>query len=363
MSSIIFTSFLSAARWLIGISGLTLILISCEEVKTEPAANGPDPVYVEIQEFQHAENSVPVYVTGRVSSATSFDLSFRTGGFIEDLLVDEGDTVRKGELLASLNRRETDAMVLRAENIYNKSLRDLSRLENLYKDSAATLEQLEDQKTQVEISRAELDIALFNQERASIIAPADGVVLQKRAEINEQVGQGQVVIRLGKTGTASTVVMAGVSDRDMQRMQLGNSAQFSSDAFPGETFNGRVSRIASEAQSRSGIFEIEITLDKSGSVLRNGFIVSGRLYPNDERNLVSVPLSALVEADGRDVWIYTPSADNQSAERMKVRPLHIDNNSFFVSSSDLNGAERVITRGSAFLRPGSRIMTIEEVTP
>jgi membrane fusion protein, multidrug efflux system len=363
MSSTIFKSFIISAGWLIGISGLLLIQISCEEVKTEPAANGPGPVYVELHKLRHAENSVPIYVTGRVSSATSFDLSFRTGGFIEGLHVDEGDTVRKGQLLAALNRRETNAMVLRAENIYNKSRRDLSRLENLYRDNAATLEQLEDQKTQVEISRAELDIALFNQERASIIAPADGVVLQKRAEINEQVGQGQVVIRLGKTGTASTVVKAGVSDRDIQRLQLGDRALFSSDAFPEATFNGRISRIASEAQSRSGVFEIEITLDNSASGLRNGFIVNGRLHPKDERKLVSVPLSALVEADGRDVWIYSPSADNQIAERKKVRPLYIDDISFFVSASDLNGVERVITRGSAFLRPGSKIVTIDEVNP
>lgn len=356
-------SFLSVAGWLFGPAAAFLALVSCTEVKTQPAAQEPVPVYVETHILEPASASIPVYVTGRVSSATSFDLSFRTGGFIEELLVDEGDRVRKGQLLAAINRRETNAMVLRAENMYQKSLRDLSRLENLYADDAATLEQLEDQKTLRDIYRAELDIALFNQERASIIAPADGVVLQKRAEVNEQVGQGQVVFRLGQTGTGSTVVIAGVSDWDIQRLKPGDAAVFTTEAHPGTQFNGRVSRIASEAHSRSGVFEVEITLENAGIRLRNGFIVSGKLQPKDDRNLVPVPLSALVEADGLHVWIYAPTADNRSAERLRVRPLHIADETFFVSAAELNGAERVITRGSAYLRPGSRIVTAGEVNP
>lgn len=362
MSSFIPTPAGYLAGWLPGL--ITLFALSaCTEAETETAAQKPDPVYVEMQRLEPAAASIPVYVTGRVSSATSFDLSFRTGGFIEELLVDEGDRVRKGQLLAAVNRRETDAMLLRAENLYQKSLRDLTRLENLFSDDAATLEQLEDQKTLRDIYRAELDVALFNQERASIVAPADGVVLQKRAEINEQVGQGQMIFRLSQSGTGSTVVMAGVSDREVQRLQLGDTAVFTTNANPETAFNGRISRIASEAHARSGVFEVEITLDNKGDRLRNGFIVSGKLMPEDDLNLVSIPLSALVEADGLNVWIYTPSADVRSAERLSVRPLHIGDDSFFVSAADLNGVERVITRGSAYLRPGSPIVALREVSP
>lgn len=362
MSSFIPTSFFSVAGWLFG-SAAFLALAACTEVKTETGVPGPAPVYVEIQQLEPAAGSIPVFVTGRVSSATSFDLSFRTGGFIEELLVDEGDRVRKGQLLAAINRRETDAMVLRAENLYQKSLRDLSRLENLFADDAATLEQLEDQKTLRDIYRAELDVALFNQERASIIAPADGVVLQKRAEVNEQVGQGQVVFRMGQSGMGSTVVMAGVSDRDVQRLQPGDAAVFTTSAHPGTEFSGRISRIASEAHTRTGVFEVEITLDTAGNNLRNGFIVSGKLQPEDARELVPIPLSALVEADGLDVWIYAPAADNQSAERLRVRPLHIGDDAFWVSAAELNGVSQVITRGSAYLRPGSRIAADGGVNP
>jgi len=362
MYSFISTSFISVARWLFG-SAVLLALAACTEVKTETATQEPVPVYVETQRLEPTAGSIPVFVTGRVSSATSFDLSFRTSGFIEELLVDEGDRVRKGQLLAAMNRRETDAMVLRAENLYQKSLRDMSRLENLFADNAATLEQLEDQKTLRDIYRAELDVALFNQERASIIAPADGVVLQKRAEVNEQVGQGQVVFRLGQSGSGSTVVKAGVSDRDVQRLQPGDAAVFTTSAHPGTEFSGRITRIASEAHSRSGVFEVEITLDNTGNNLRNGFIVSGKLQPEDARELVPIPLSALVEADGLDVWIYTPSADNQNAERLRVRPLHIGDDVFFVPATELKGVDRVITRGSAYLRPGSRISISGEVNP
>lgn len=360
MSFKIPTSFSYVAGWAFGL--ITLLALSgCTEAETNTATGDHGLVYVETHRLEPAAVSIPVYVIGRVSSATSFDLSFRTGGFIEELLVNEGDRVRKGQLLAAVNRRETDAAVLRARNLYNKSLRDLSRLENLFADDAATLQQLEDQKTLRDIYRAELDVALFNQERASIVAPADGIVLQKRAEINEQVGQGQVILRLGQSGAGSTVVMAGVSDRDVQRLQIGDGAQFTTNAYPGKRFHGKISRIASEAHARSAVFEVEITLENAGDHLRNGFIVSGKLLPSDDLNLIPIPISALVEADGLNVWIYVPSADDRSAERLSVRPLHIGDDSFFVSSTELNGIERVITRGSAYLRPGSYIATLREV--
>jgi RND family efflux transporter MFP subunit len=274
------------------------------------------------------------------------------------MLVDEGDVVKEGQLLAILNRTETAAMVQRAEIDYNSSLRDLTRVQNLFADSAATRQQLDDMQSLVDVRKAELVAARFALERSVITAPADGIILHKMAEENSQVSQGDPILILGTRGI---VVIAGVSDRDIHRLSNGDPASFTSTAFPGEVFEGRISRIPSQAVARTGIFEVEVSLRASSDKLRSGLIVRGSMLPSVTQPLIAVPVGALVEADGNEVWVYTTVPFSDKANRIKVRPVHLDDDIFYVQPQDLSSAHRVITRGAAYLRPDSRILVTNEV--
>ncbi|KPQ01076.1 MAG: RND-type efflux system membrane fusion component [Bacteroidetes bacterium HLUCCA01] len=319
-----------------------------------------ETIFVQTQPVSIQDTSIPVQVIGQVSSATSFNLSFRTGGFIDEILVDEGDRVSEGQRLAKLNQRETEALLLRAEAMFAQSMREMNRIQNLYNDSAATQQQLDNQQTVVDVSRAELELARFNAEKSEIIAPQDGIILRKMTEINEQVRQGDAVFTMGTRGNEATVVLAGVSDRHIYRLKTGDTALFSSSAYPNKQFEGKVTRIPSQANNRTGVFDIEITLNGSAHELKNGFILRGSILPQTTEPLIAIPIAALVEADGNAVWMYTPDASGQSANRIRVQPVHIANEHFYVRSEDLNGITRIITRGSAYVRPGSAINISEE---
>jgi RND family efflux transporter MFP subunit len=246
--------------------------------------------------------------------------------------------------------------------MFEQSMREMNRIQNLYNDNAATKQQLDNQQTLLDIHQAELELARFNAEKSEIIAPQDGIILRKMAEINEQVRQGDVIFTLGSRGNEATVVLAGVSDRHIHRIKTGDTALFSSSAYPDIHFCGIITRIPSQANNRTGVFDVEITLNGSALELKNGFILRGSIQPQATEPLIAVPISALVEADGNAVWVYTPDPSRQTANRVRVEPVHIADTYFYVRGEDLNGITQIITRGSAYVRPGSRISISEEVS-
>ncbi|CAN5373791.1 N/A [soil metagenome] len=335
---------------------LSVLVTSCSSGESRNFESAPSPEFVQIEPINASSEPIPFYVSGKLSSVAEFDLSFKTGGYVDKILFDEGDEVTKGDVLATLDRTEIDAQVIRARNVYEKHRRDLDRAQNLYEESAATLEQVEDFRTALENARAELDIVLFNQERSVIIAPVNSRLLSKFAEVNEQVRSGDPIFRLGENGRQSTVLKAGVSDRNITNLQHGDPAQVYFDALPDRSFTGHVTRIAAAANHRTGVFNIEITLDDPQSELKNGFIAKAAVFPSARQQpYIKIPIDALVEAEYEHVYIYVPDEDLQSAVRVRVKPIHIGNSFFAVAVEDLPDHTNVITRGAAYLRPGSPI--------
>lgn len=334
---------------------LPMLFTSCSPGESRDIELVTSPEIVQVQPLKSSTEPIPIYVSGKLSSVSEFDLSFKTGGFIDELNFDEGDEVRKGEVLATLNRTETDARVIRAQNMYEKYSRDLERTQNLYQDKAATLEQVDDLKTALENARAELDIALFNQKRSVITAPSNSHLLRKYVEVNEQVAPGDPVLQLAENGRHSTVLRAGVSDRNITRLKNGDSAKVYFDALPDRTFTGYVTQIAATANQRTGVFNIEIKLDDPSQKLRNGFIAKATVYPSEQKPYINIPIDALVEVENEYVYIYVPDEELQFAVRVRVKPIHMGNSFFSVAVADLPDQSHVITRGAAYLRPGSPI--------
>lgn len=120
-----------------------------------------------------------VHVTGVIESDTDAKPAFKTGGVIAHTYVNEGDRVRKGQLLARLNMTEIDAQATQAQFALDKALRDQQRAKNLYADSIATLEQLQNATTAVDMAQKTLQIAKFNMAYSEVRSPIDGKVVKQ----------------------------------------------------------------------------------------------------------------------------------------------------------------------------------------
>ncbi|MBY0425973.1 MAG: biotin/lipoyl-binding protein, partial [Cytophagales bacterium] len=132
---------------LIPFLGLVLFTACSSHKKEAPAVQENTVVSVKTSIVQKENTQLPVVASGLVASSTEARLSFKTGGIIDKIYVEEGDYVKKGQLLATLKLNEIKAQVAQAEEALQKADRDLKRVTNLYKDSVASLEQLQNVTT------------------------------------------------------------------------------------------------------------------------------------------------------------------------------------------------------------------------
>jgi membrane fusion protein, multidrug efflux system len=293
-----------------------------------------------------------VIATGRLEARDEIPLSFKTGGVVVRVTVDAGARVRQGQLLAELDLREIDAGVAKATAAADKARRDVQRVERLYRDSVATLVQWQDAQTARDVAEADLRAAKMNREYAVIVAPSNGVILERAVNPGSLVSGGTKVLALG-SNARGTVFRAGLADRDVVRVRTGDRVVATFDALPGREFNGRVRLVGADADPRSGTYTIEAGLD-GVSGLVNGLVgravihASGNIAPGEVANdVVAIPAEALVEGNDTTGIVFVLNADGRRALRRSVTILGVEGNQVLVRG--LGGVQEVVTAGAAWL--------------
>ncbi len=333
-----------------------MMLPSC---KPEQKENRTEPrVSVGTMKVNRSAYVEPVRCAGRLSTKTESRLSFKTGGIIQRILVDEGQSVRKGQLLAELNPEEIRSRVRQAELVLEKSKRDFRRAENLFRDSVATLEQYENARTALDVAGANERIARFNLRYSAIHAPSDGRILKRLAEANELIASGYPVFLFASTQN-EWVVRANLSDRDLIRVGMLDSARIWFDAYGDETFMGMISEIGTSADPYTGTYEIEIRLLRKPPKLVSGFIARIEIFPSLLEDKILIPYEALAEGSGMAGTVYVIS--DGIPRRRKIRVESFTDRGIVVGSGLLEG-ETLVIEGVQYLREGSRI-DIHESAP
>jgi multidrug efflux system membrane fusion protein len=329
---------------------------SPSESKESPVAE--EEIVVKTRPVTSESIAVPIVVSGAVASKKEAKLSFKTGGIIARLYADEGQLVRKGQLLASLNLTEISAQASQARNNQEKAQRDMERAKRLYADSAATYEQLQNATTGFEVAQSGLRIAQFNLQYSQIYAPDNGRILKRYVEEGEIIGSGKDVFTIAAFGESHWIVRVGVADRDMVRLKTGDKAQVTLDAHPGTDFTATITEIAQTADPRTGTFEVELRIDPKGRMLASGMIAKMKILPTNGPSMLVVPIEALVEADGERGYVYILNADHRSVKKLPIRVALMYNNAVAISEG-LKSTDTVITDGVSYLTADARVKVIK----
>jgi RND family efflux transporter MFP subunit len=297
----------------------------------------------------------PIEASGVVAARDELRLSFKVGGLVQRVTVREGDAVRKGQLLAQLDPTEISAQVEQSRQMADKAERDLERGTALQADQLIPLEQLQNLRTQADVARAQLRAARFNQQYASITAPADGVVLRRAIEERELAAAGQVVLVLGRNDSGYVVRFA-VADRSIVQLRSGDKVDLALDAWPAEPFHANVSQIASAADPATGLFEVEARLAPTANRLVSGLVGRVRLWPRgDAARLAYVPIGAVLEGNGTRAQVFV--ADGGLARRRDVEVAFITADSVAIKAG-ITAGEKVIATGAPYLEDGGRIAIV-----
>ena len=322
-----------------------------------------------------------IFASGQLAAREEMKLSFKTGGIIEKIHVREGQYVKKGQLLATLDLDEIRAQSQQAKlgeqqaniTIDNAQLalkiaeRDYRNAKALYQDSVATLEQLENAELQLNNARNQLEAAQtnldysqqnsnivdFNLTHSRILAPNNGIILKKTAEVNELVGPGLPVFLFGSKDKAQ-VIRVNLIDKDIIHVNLGDEASVQFDAYPGKKFPGTVQEIASMADPYTGTYEVEVEVQDQGEKLLSGFIGQVMIHTKNSQSLWSIPVDALVSGNQQQGVIFT--VKDQKAIKNQVSIFKLEQDQLLIRSG-LNNQDAVVVQGAGYLEDQERVET------
>lgn len=331
-----------------------LLFIGCQRNQNNQQLDSSRAVHtIEVGQLDYSR---PIITSGLLGSSTEMRLSFKIGGIVDYLAMKEGDRVEKGQILASLKLDEIQAQVNQAQSGYEKAQRDFKRVGNLYADSVVTLEQYQDAKTGVEVAKSQLEIAQFNFQYATIKAPVNGKILKQLVEENELIGPGYPVYLFG-TSEEDWIVKVGVTDQDVIKLTLGDSAIIWFDAYKDEPFTGVVQEIAGAPDPMTGTYEVELKLESDHRKLYHGFMAETKIFPSKKQTFTLIPMVSLVEADRDQGFVYLMGPDS-TCRKIMVTIEDLTDQGVLIRSG-LEKGQVIVADGASYIKEGDRVIVVD----
>lgn len=316
-----------------------------------------DVISVSLLKISEMEQEYIVSGSGLLSTENEMRQSFKIGGIIDRIFVNEGQSFKQGQLLASLKLTEIESGYIQAELGFAKAQRDFSRVENLYADSVATLEQLQNSQTALELAKQQLTAVAFDKKYAFIYADKPGFVVKKLANEGEVIAGGSPVLACSENGNKSWELKIGLSDKEWGKVSIGNKAQVMLEAFPDICWEAEVFRKSGAADMGTGSFQVELKLENLTESAAIGMFGKAIIQTGLRQKSKFIPYEALIEADGKKAFVFVPMGTN----RVKKQPVLIESFSQKgVSISEgLEGVSEIVLGNSAFLNEFSTIQFIK----
>lgn len=333
---------------------------SCTESKgkdsTIPKGNTTQ-VSVRVISLTKSATTGSITASGKLTTDDETTLSFKTAGVVNAVFVKEGDQVKRGALLATLDLTEVNAQASLARHSYEKAQRDFQRVTHLYRDSVATLEQLQNAQTGLSIAKEQLDAANFNRSFSEIHAPANGFVLRKFVNAGQVVSIGAPILMTNGAVKGKWILKIGVSDKQWSSVNIKDKATVKMDAFPERTFSATVSHKSETADQQTGTFTIELEVKNEDARLATGMFGSVEIQSNESLSSWSVPYEAVLDANGNEGFVFITN-DNKTAIKQPVIIESFNGKNIHISQG-LEEAKALIIAGSAYLSDRSPIQIIK----
>lgn len=335
---------------------MSTCMFSCKEKTIEAVVSLQDTIPVKTIPITLTSMQFPVETSGQFTTEDETYLSFKTGGIIKNTYVKEGDAVKKGQLLASLDMTEIQAQVQQAKIGFEKAQRDNQRAGNLYRDSVATLEQYQNSKTALDLSQQQLNAATFNAQYSEIRARENGYILRKLVNDGQVIGPGTPAFQVNGAGNQDWVLKVAVSNKDWSNIEKGDQA------FIIQTLAIKVpAKVVNKSEGTDPITgTMWVTLKPLTAMaekIATGSFGKATIIPSKSTNGWMIPYDAVLDGNEHDGFVFI-TKDNKTAEKLNIKIGEITNKGVQVTSG-LEGINAIIISGNAYLNEGSPIKIIK----
>ncbi len=326
-----------------------------------------------------ARREIAEYITvvGNLIGESTVDVVPRLAGRIESVNVKMGDRVTHGQVVAEMDDRDVREQMAQAEanlEVNKATVRTrqsdsksaevtLQRQKTMFSAGLTSKQNLDDADARYSSALAQLDVASAQASQTQarieelkvtlsntkIISPVDGFVSRRNLDPGAFAGTNSPVLSVVAINTVRMV--ASLVEKDFRRIQPGLEAIVEVDAFPGEKFAGKVSRVSPVFDAATRTASMEIEIPNPGYRLKPGMYARVALTADRQPDALTVPRNAIVDLEGqRGVFVI----EQQVAHFRPVRTGMQDGDRVQIVQG-IDEGQRVVTTGALAIKDGDRV--------
>lgn len=339
----------------------TLLAAGCSDGsakdKSKEGADAAQAVPVEVQPLKRA-SMVAVYSgTASIEANDEAEVVAKVGGEVRQIFVEEGDSVREGQVLARLDGDRLRLDVAQTEANLRKLERDYKRQLELADKGLVAKGTAENAKYDLDALRAQYDSARLELGYTEIRAPIPGVVSARHIKVGNTIKPNDPTFRV--TNLDPLLAFVHVPEKEFRKLAPGQPADVVVDALGGEHFTGKISRISPTVDPQTGTFRARVEIPDETRHLKPGMFARVNIAYERREDALQVPRTAIIDSDGEQSVFIVVGA---KAEQRKVAT-GLANNGWLEVLDGLKGNERVVVVGQAGLKSGTLVKVVADSKP
>lgn len=339
---------------------------------------GRAPLTVELGQVSRKSIEEQFTVVGNLIGDATVSVAPRAAGRLQEITVRLGDRVTRGQRIAKLEDYELVEQVKQAEAAQEVSIATIRQREaelkvadanaqrsrNLFERQLLPRQTLDDTESRFDAAQAQLDLARAQSMQSKarleelritlantvITSPLNGLVAKRAVDPGAFVSQNVPVVDVVDIGRVRLV--ANIVEKDLKSLHAGNATQVQVDAYPGETFTGRIARVSPVLDPTTRTAPIEIEIPNSSYRLKPGMYARVSITTGTRKDALVVPSNAVVDLGGRR-GVFQPQNDTAV---FRVIQVGLEQPDVVEIVGGLTENETVITTGASALRDGDRVV-------
>jgi len=281
-------------------------------------------------------------------------ITTKSTGIILDILVEEGDEVKKGEVLLVLESDEQQLNLKSATANYEKSLNNYERAKKLVAKGLTNKEQIDNLKFETQSLKANLDQAKMRLSFTQVKAPFSGTVVKRHVKIGNLVQNGTAVYEI--IDFDSLQARIDVPEYQWNTMRPGLKVQFEFEALRQKKISGEVIRVSPVIDVSSGTFGVTIEIENADKLLRPGLFAKADIVFDERNNVVLVDKNSIIREDELS-YVYVIKGEKET-DKVLVS-LGYEMPTTYEIISGLNAGQNVVTTGKNNLTPDVEVNVVK----
>jgi membrane fusion protein (multidrug efflux system) len=308
------------------------------------------PVPVETAAPFRADIFATYHATSTIESDIDAPVLARVDGEVVELLVEEGDTVKAGQVLARLDGERLRLEMLSARADLERVSGELERYDDLAARGLVSESMFDGLKFDMAALQARYDLARLNYEYSEIRATISGVVSARDVKLGQHITADSVAFRI--TDTSELVAYLQIPQAELAKFTTGNSADLEVDSMPGVTFDATIARISPTIDTRNGTFKATAVIRNDSGDLVPGMFARFTIAYEKHADALLIPSLAVIEEDD-EAAVYVV---REGAVTRRIVQTGIASDGQVEILDGLEENEEIVVVGHSGLRDGSKVL-------